>query len=62
MSERWHLNCFDLTEVIVIRNGPDARGIHYIDGRHQVSIGKFETIKQAREACEEHNARLEGRT
>lgn len=60
MTERWHLNGFNLSEVIVIRDGPDAQGRNYVDGRHQISIAKFDTIEQARECCDQHNSQLEG--
>lgn len=59
MTERWHLNGFNMSEVIVIRDGPDPQGRHYVDGRHQISIAKFDTIEQAREFCDEHNSKLE---
>lgn len=60
MTERWHLNGFNMCEVIVIREGPDPQGRHYVDGRHQISIAKFDTIEQSREFCEQHNSGLEG--
>lgn len=59
MTERWHLNGFNMSEVIVIRDGADARGRHYVDGRHQISIAKFDTVEQAREFCNQHNSKLE---
>lgn len=59
MTECWHLNCFNLSEVIVIRDGPDARGHHYVDGRHQISIANFDTIEEAREFCDKHNSKLD---
>ena len=34
----WAVNGYNLAEVIAIRNGPDAEGRSYIDGRHQVSV------------------------
>lgn len=34
----WAVNGHNLAEVIAIRNGPDAQGRSYIDGRHQVSV------------------------
>jgi hypothetical protein len=58
MTERWHLNGFNMSEVIVIRDGPDQQGRRYVDGRHQISIAKFDTVEQAREFCDEHNAML----
>ncbi len=58
MTERWHLNCFNMSEVIVIRDGSDPQGRRYVDGRHQISIAKFDTIEQARECCDQHNAIL----
>jgi hypothetical protein len=59
MNERWHLNGFNMSEVIVIRDGPDAQGHRYVDGRHQISIAKFDTIEQARKFCDQHSATLE---
>lgn len=59
-NERWHLNGFNLCEAIVIRDGPDALGRNYIDGRHQVQVGLFDTVEAARRAVEEHNAALKG--
>lgn len=56
--ERWHLNGFNLCEAIVIRDGPDDRGNHYRDGRHQIRVGLFGTVEDARRAVEEHNAAL----
>lgn len=58
MTERWHQNGFNLCEVIVIRDGPDDLGRHYVDGRHQISIARFATIEEARLACDEHNKEL----
>lgn len=58
MTERWHINGFNLSEVIVIRDGPDVKGHHYVDGRHQISIAKFDTAEEAREFCNQHNAAL----
>jgi hypothetical protein len=56
--ERWDINGFNLAEVIVVRDGPDAQGHQYVDGRHQVSIAKFETADEARKFCDQHNAGL----
>jgi hypothetical protein len=58
MTERWHLNGFNLCEAIVIRTGPDGQGRNYIDGRHQISVGRFDTVDEARRAVDEHNAAL----
>lgn len=58
MQERWHRNGFNLCEVIIVRDGPDAQGRKYIDGRHQVSVGHFDTPEDAAKACDEHNAGL----
>lgn len=56
--EKWHLNGFNLCEVIIIRDGPDAQGRHYIDGRHQVRVKLFEDIASASEAVHAHNSAL----
>lgn len=58
MTERWHQNGFNLCEVIIIRDGPDAQGRNYVDGRHQVRIALFERIEDAAQACADHNAGL----
>lgn len=58
MDERWHLNGFDLSSVIVIRDGPDAKGHSYLDGRHQITVARFDTVEEARRAVEKHNAAL----
>lgn len=58
-NERWHLNGFNMSEVIVIRSGPDPQGRNYVDGRHQISVAKFDTTEQAREFCDQHNSKLE---
>ena len=31
------------------------QGRRYVDGRHQISIAKFDTVEQARELCDQHN-------
>ena len=54
-SEEWHQNGFNLCEVIVIRDGPDAQGRRYLDGRHQIRVALFERIEDAKEAVELHN-------
>ncbi len=53
--DRWHLNGFNLCEVIVIHDGPDALGHTYIDGRHQHSIAIYPTIEDARAAVDRFN-------
>lgn len=58
-TERWHQNGFNLCEVIIIRDGPCPKGHHYIDGRHQISVAKFDRIEDARAACIEHNQGLD---
>lgn len=58
MTERWHLNGFNMSEVIVIRDGPDPQGRRYVDGRHQISIAKCDTVEQARELCDQHNSEI----
>lgn len=55
-GEMWHLNCYNLSEVIVVRDGPDAMCRTYVDGRHKLSIGKFHTMRDAAEAMQSHNA------
>jgi hypothetical protein len=56
--DRWHLNGFNLCEVIVIHDGPDALGRNYADGRHQHSIAIFDTIDEARAAVERKNGQF----
>lgn len=58
MTERWHLNGFNLCSVIVVRNGPDDQGRNYIDGRHQIEVARFDTVEEARRAVDKHNAAL----
>lgn len=53
--ETWHLNGFNMTEVIVIRDGPDAAGKRYRDGRHQVKVADFQTMEDARRAVDAAN-------
>lgn len=57
-KETWHLNGFNLCEVIVIRDGPDERGHRYIDGRHQVRVALYEDMRAAAEAVRQHNSTL----
>lgn len=38
----WGVNAYNITQVIEIREGPDNKGNHYIDGRHQVTIANCE--------------------
>lgn len=57
-NETWHLNAFNMCEVIVIRDGADARGHRYIDGRHQVRVALHEDMRSARDAVSQHNAAL----
>lgn len=54
-GERWHLNGFILTSVIIVRDGPDANGRNYIDGRHQVTVGSFHTVRDAAAAVQGFN-------
>lgn len=54
-GERWHRNGFNLCEVIVIRDGPDAEGRSYVDSRHQIRVKLYETMEDAEKACEVHN-------
>jgi hypothetical protein len=58
MTERWHQNGFNTWEVIIIRNGPDAQGHNYVDGRHQIHVAYHESAEAAAAACAEHNAEL----
>lgn len=53
--ETWHLNAFNMCEVIVIREGADARGHRYIDGRHQVRVHLYENVQAAANAVRQHN-------
>lgn len=53
--DRWHLNGFNLCEVIVIHDGPDSLGRTYVDGRHQHSIATYATVGKAQAACDRHN-------
>jgi hypothetical protein len=55
--DRWHLNGFNTSQVIVIHDGPDALGRTYVDGRHQHVIADYETTEEARAACDRHNVR-----
>lgn len=57
-SETWHLNAFNMCEVIVIREGAAARGYRYIDGRHQVRVHLYEDMRAAADAVRQHNAAL----
>ena len=56
--ETWHLNAFNMCEVIVIREGADARGHRYINGRHQVRVHLYENVQAAANAVRQHNAEL----
>jgi len=47
-TTKWHQSAFDLSRVIEIREGPDADGHNYVDGRHEVTIARCETIEHAR--------------
>lgn len=57
-DEVWHLNCFNMCEVIVIRDGADPRGHLYIDGRHQLRVNLYEDMRAARDAVRQHNLSL----
>lgn len=57
-NEVWHLNAFNMCEVIVIRDGADARGHGYIDGRHQVRVKLYEDMRSAHDAVRQHNLSL----
>ena len=43
----WHLNAFNLAEVIVIRDGAAPDGTKYIDGRHQERVAMVGTDNTA---------------
>lgn len=55
----WDINAFNLAQLIEIKDGPDAAGHSYIDGRHQVPIANFvgenavENCKSAHDAMKE---------
>lgn len=55
-KEFWHINGFNLCEVIIIRDGPDAQGRRYVDGRHQIRVALFERIEDAAQAVEDYNS------
>lgn len=57
-NETWHLNGFNMCEVIVIREGADARGHRYLDGRHQVRVALYEDMRAAADAVRQHNSNL----
>lgn len=56
--ERWHLNGFNLCEIIIIRDGPSPDGKRYLDGHHQIRVALFELIEDAYEACDSHNEKI----
>lgn len=51
-GETWHLNGFNMSQVIIIRDGPDDKGRSYTDGRHQVTVGDFATVRDAAAAVQ----------
>ena len=57
-DETWHLNAFNMCEVIVIRDGADDRGHRYIDGRHQVRVALYDDMRAAADAVRQHNGTL----
>ncbi len=57
-KETWHLNGFNMCEVIVIREGADGRGHLYLDGRHQVRVALYEDMRAAADAVRQHNSSL----
>lgn len=54
----WHLNAYNLSEVIIIREDPDAKGREYVDGRHQERVAMVGTENSAPWAERHANARL----
>lgn len=34
----WDINAYNLTSIIKVKEGPDAKGNTYVDGRHSVKI------------------------
>lgn len=54
-GERWHLNGFNLSTIIVVRDGPDDNGQTYVDGRHQYTIARFDTVRDAAAAVQAFN-------
>lgn len=51
-GERWHVNAYDMTQVIVIRDGPDPAGQIYDNDRHQRIVGRFVTARDAMAAAQ----------
>ena len=51
-GERWQINAYDMTQVIVIRDGPDPAGQIYDNDRHQRIVGRFVTARDAMAAAQ----------
>lgn len=51
-GERWQVNAYDMTQVIVIRDGPDPAGQIYDNDRHQRIVGRFVTARDALAAAQ----------
>lgn len=58
-SEYWHLNGFNMCEIIVIRDGPAPDGTKYVDGRHAISVAVFESVEDAALAVKRHNVTIQ---
>lgn len=51
-GERWQINAYDMTQVIVLRDGPDPAGQIYDNDRHQRIVGRFVTARDALAAAQ----------
>ena len=51
-GERWHVNAYDMTQIIVIRDGPDPAGQIFDNDRHQRIVGRFVTARDAMAAAQ----------
>jgi len=54
----WSRNGFNLSQIIVVRDGPAPDGKTYVDGRHQITVADFQRIEDAEfavTACNAHD-------
>ena len=51
-GERWQVNAYDMTQIIVIREGPDPAGQIFDNDRHQRIVGRFVTARDAMAAAQ----------
>ena len=51
-GERWQINAYDMTQVIVIRDGPEPHGQIADPDRHQRIVGRFVTARDAMAAAQ----------